>query len=54
MFQICSIVFFFQLQKGSGKTKEIRRLSREEIEKQLIDSITNKDIIETEESQQCC
>ena len=38
-----------QLQKGSENTKKTRRLRKEEIKKQLIDSIINNDIIETEE-----
>ena len=38
-----------QLQKGSENTTKRRRLSKEEIQKQLIDSIINNDIIETEE-----
>ena len=41
--------FGLQLQKGSENTKKTRRLSKEEIKKQLTDSIVNNDIIETEE-----
>ena len=36
-----------QLQKGSENTKKTRRLRKEEIKKQLIDSIINNDIAET-------
>ena len=43
------IFFCLQLQKGSENTTKRRRLSKEEIQKQLIDSIINNDIIETEE-----
>ena len=41
--------FCFQLQKGSENTKKTRRISKEETKKQLIDSIINNNIIETEE-----
>ena len=34
---------------GSENTKKTRRLNKEEIKKQLIDSIVNNDIIETKE-----
>ena len=45
------IVFIFclQLWGGSENTKKTRRLNKEEIKKQLIDSIVNNDIIETKE-----
>ena len=48
---MCYSDYFFclQLQKCSENTTERRRLSKEEIQKQLIDSIINNDIIETEE-----
>ena len=51
MFQIYGIVFIFclQLKKGSENIKSTRRFSKEEIKQQLIDSIFNNDIIETEE-----
>ena len=50
MFQVCGIVVVFclQLQKDSDK-KKARRLNEEEIKKELINSITINDIIETEE-----
>ena len=50
MFQICGIVVVFclQLQKDSDK-KKARRLNEEEIKKELINSITINDKIETEE-----
>ena len=37
------------MQKGSENTKKTRRLNKEETKKQLIDSIVNNDIIETQE-----
>ena len=43
------VIFCLQLQKGSENTNKARRLSKEEIKKQLIDSIVNNDIIETKE-----
>ena len=48
MFQIYGIAFIFclQLYRGSENT---RRLDKEKIEKELIDSITINDVIETEE-----
>ena len=48
---MCYSDYFFclQPQKGSENTTKRRRLSKEEIQKQLIDSIINNDIIETEE-----
>ena len=52
MFQNCGIaVGFFplQLQKGSKDSKKTKRLSKEEFKKQLIDSIINNEIFETEE-----
>ena len=51
MFQICGIVVIFclQLKKGSDGAKKIRRLIKEEIKEQLIDSLINSDKIETEE-----
>ena len=51
MFQICGIVVIFclQLMKGFENGKKTRRLSKEEFKRQLIDSIINTDIIETEE-----
>ena len=41
--------YFFYNKKGSRNTKKTRRLSKEEIKQQLIASIINNDIIETEE-----
>ena len=41
--------FCLQPQKGSENTKKTRRHTNEEIRKQLIDSIINNGIIETEE-----
>ena len=41
--------FCLQLQKGSENTTKTTRLSKEEIKKQLIDSIINNDKFETEE-----
>ena len=51
MFQICGIVviFLFVVKKGSDNAKKIRRISKEEIEQQLIDYLINSDKIETEE-----
>ena len=43
------VIFCLQLKNGSKNTKQTRRLSKEEIKQQLIDSIFNNDIIETEE-----
>ena len=37
------------VEKGSKNTKKTRRLSKEEIKQQLIDSIFNNDIIDIEE-----
>ena len=52
MFYICGIVFIFclQLKKDFKNTKKTRRLSKEEIKQQLIDSIINNYIMKTEES----
>ena len=41
--------FCLQPQKSSENTKKTTRLTNEEIKKQLIDSIINNGIIETEE-----
>ena len=41
--------YFFYNKNGSRNTKKTRRLSKEEIKQQLIASIINNDIIETEE-----
>ena len=51
MFQICGIVVWgcLQLRKGSDNAKRTRRLSKEEIKQQLIDSSINNDKIETEQ-----
>ena len=51
MFQIYGKAFIFclQLRRGSENTKKTRRLNKEEIEKELIDSITINDVVETEE-----
>ena len=43
------MVIFFYNKKGSRNTKKTKRLSKEEIKQQLIPSIINNDIIETEE-----
>ena len=43
------VIFCLQLQKGSENTKKTRRFSKEEIKKQLINSIVHNDITETEE-----
>ena len=43
------IIFCLQMQKGSENPKKTRRLNKEEIKKQLIDSIVNNDIIKTQE-----
>ena len=40
------------MQKGSKNPKKTRRLNKEEIKKQLIDSIVNNDTIETQELNQ--
>ena len=42
------LFFCLQLKKGSRNTKKTRRLSKEEIEHQLIDSIFNNNIIKTD------
>ena len=51
MFWICSIVVIICLQrwKGSENTEKAKRLSHEEIKKQLIESIVINDTIETDE-----
>ena len=41
------VIFCLHLRKGSENTKKIRRLSIEEIKKQLIDSIVINDTSET-------
>ena len=43
------IIFLFAAKIGSKNTKKTRRLSKEEIKQQMIDSIINNDIIETYE-----
>ena len=43
------VIFCLQLKKGFESAEKTRRLSKEEIKQQLIDSIFNNDIIETEE-----
>ena len=43
------LFFGLQLQRGSENTGKTRGSSKEEIKKQLIDSIINNEIIETEE-----
>ena len=48
-FVVYSNFFFLQLQKGFENTKKTRRYSKEEIKKELIDSIVISDVIETEE-----
>ena len=40
--------FLFQL-KGSENIKKMKRLNKEEVKQQLIDSLVNNDTIETEE-----
>ena len=42
------LFFCLQLKKGSRNTKKTRRLSKEEIEHQLIDSIFDNNIIKTD------
>ena len=42
-------LFFLQIWGGLEKTKKTKRLSKEEIKKELIDSMVNNDIIETAE-----
>ena len=51
MFWICSIVviIFLQRWKGSENTEKAKRLSHEEIKKQLTESIVINDTIETDE-----
>ena len=43
------VIFSLQLQKGSENTNKAKRLIKEEIKKQLIDSTVHNDIIETKE-----
>ena len=43
------VIFCLQLKKGSKNAKKTRRLNKEEIKKQLIDSIVYNDITETQE-----
>ena len=43
------VIFLFVVKKGSDNAKKIRRISKEEIEQQLIDYLINSDKIETEE-----
>ena len=42
-------MFCLQLRKGSENTKKTRRLSKDKIKKQLVDSIFNNNMVETEE-----
>ena len=42
-------LFFLQIWGGLEKTKKTKRLSKEEIKKERIDSMVNNDIIETAE-----
>ena len=51
MFQIfgIAVIFSLKLWGSTQKTKKANRLNKEEIKKQLIDSIVNNDAIETEE-----
>ena len=42
-------IFCLQLRKGSENTKKTRRLSKDKIKKQLVDSIFNNNMVETEE-----
>ena len=41
------VIFLFVVKKGSDNAKKIRRISKEEIEQQLIDYLINSDKIET-------
>ena len=43
------VIFLFVVKKGSDNAKKIRRISKEEIEQQLIDYLINSDKTETEE-----
>ena len=43
------VIFLFVVKKGSDNAKKIRRISKEEIEQQLIDYLISSDKIETEE-----
>ena len=43
------VIFLFVVKKGSDNAKKIRRISKEEIEQQLIDYLINSDKIEIEE-----
>ena len=43
------VIFCLKLQKVSENTKKTRRLSKEEIKQQLVDSIFNNNMVETEE-----
>ena len=43
------VIFCLQLRKGSENTKKTKRLSKNEIKKQLVDSIFNNNMVEIEE-----
>ena len=43
------VIFCLKLQKVSENIKNTRRLSKEEIKQQLVDSIFNNNMVETEE-----
>ena len=43
------VIFYLQMWKGSENAKETKRLSNEELKKQLIKSMVNNGMIETEE-----
>ena len=43
------VIFCLQMWKSSGNAKKTKRLSNEEIKRQLIESMVKNDIIETEE-----
>ena len=43
------VIFSLQVWKGSDNAKKTRWLDKEEIKKQLIESMVNNDIIESDE-----
>ena len=50
LFQICTIVLIFclQLSKDVGDSKKTKRLSKEEIKKQLLESMIIDEVVESE------
>ena len=44
------VIFCLQMWKGSENAKKTKRLNHEEVKKQLIESMVNNDVVETQES----